>query len=122
MRAAAALRAVGIFELAGWREGGGDEQLEPVTMEELEQRLVAGEIEVLDVREADEFETGSIPGARNVPYRLAREATEAELPIVTVCESGPRAAVAASVLQSAGVDARPVLEGGVRAWLARVTA
>ena len=43
-------------------------------MEELEQRLAAGEIDLLDVREADEFETGSIPGARNVPYRLVREA------------------------------------------------
>ena len=27
--AARALHAVGLFEIAGWQEGGGDEQLEP---------------------------------------------------------------------------------------------
>jgi rhodanese-related sulfurtransferase len=35
---------------------------------------------------------------------------------VTICESGARAAIAASVLQAAGFDARPVLEGGIRGW------
>jgi rhodanese-related sulfurtransferase len=39
-------------------------------------------------------------------------------PIVTICETGPRAAIAASVLQSVGLDARPAL-GGVAAWRAR---
>jgi rhodanese-related sulfurtransferase len=40
---------------------------------------------------------------------------------VTICESGPRAAVAASVLQSVGVDARPVLHGGVATWRGEMT-
>ena len=39
-----------------------------------------------------------------------------EKPIVTVCESGPRAAVAASALAHEGLDARPVLGGGVTEW------
>jgi rhodanese-related sulfurtransferase len=38
---------------------------------------------------------------------------------VTICESGARAAIAASVLQAAGLDARPVLDGGIDAWSAR---
>ena len=122
VRAAAALYAVGMLDLAGWREAGGDERLEPMPMEELEERLAAGEIDLLDVREPDEFADGSIPGARNVPYRLVRGAvTASELPVVTVCESGPRAAVAASVLQSVGVDARPVLDGGVGSYHAGAT-
>ena len=37
---------------------------------------------------------------------------------MTICESGPRAAVAASVLQAAGLDARPVLDGGIADWRA----
>jgi len=116
-RAAAALYAVAILDVAGWREAEGDERLEPMSMEELEERLAAGEVDLVDVREADEFADGSIPGARNVPYRLVREAAPAaERPIVTICESGPRAAVAASVLQSVGVDARPVLDGGVASY------
>jgi len=38
---------------------------------------------------------------------------------VTICESGARAAIAASVLSSVGLNARPVLDGGLNAWRAR---
>ena len=92
-------------------------------MDELERRLAAGEIELLDVRETDERDDGFIPGSRHLPYRTARQAAEnglcGEKPIVTICESGPRAAIAASVLHAAGLDARPVLDGGVTSWRAR---
>jgi hydroxyacylglutathione hydrolase len=122
-RAAAGLWAVGIFDLAGWREGGGAARLEPVTIEELEGLLAAGDVELLDVREADERDDCSIPGSRHLPYRMARQAAENGFstgrPIVTICESGARAAIAASVLHAAGLDARPVLEGGVDAWRTR---
>jgi len=122
-RAARALHAVAIFDLVGWREGGGSERVEPVTIEELERRLASGEIELLDVREADERDGGSIPGSRHLPYRMARQAAEnglcGELPIVTICETGARAAIAASVLHAAGMDARPVADGGIPAWRAR---
>ena len=93
-RASAARRlwAVGVFDIAGWREGGGAERMEPVTMDELERRLAAGEIELLDVREADERDDGFIPGSTHLPYRTARQAAEnglcGEKPIVTICESG----------------------------------
>jgi hydroxyacylglutathione hydrolase len=121
-RAAQRLWAVGLLDLAGWTEAGGDERTEPVTIEELERRLAEDEIDVLDVREADERDQGFIPGSRHLPYRTARQAAEnglcGERPIVTICESGARAAVAASVLHAAGLDARPVLDGGMIAWRA----
>jgi rhodanese-related sulfurtransferase len=75
------------------------------------------------VREADERDDGHIPGSRHLPYRTARAAAEAGLlngrPVVTICESGARAAVAASVLQAMGLQARPVLDGGIAGWRAR---
>jgi len=121
-RAAAALHAVGIFDLAGWQEGGGAETLEPISVEEVERLLAEDAVELLDVREAHERDAGHIPGSRHLPYRTARAAAENGLldgrPVVTICESGPRAAVAASVLQSAGIDARPVLAGGTATWRA----
>ena len=111
-----------LFGIAGWQAGGGSEQLEPVSLDELEQLLADDAVELLDVREADERDEGHIPGSRHLPYRTARAAAEAGLlngrPLVTICESGPRAAVAASVLQAAGLDARPVLDGGVADWRA----
>jgi hydroxyacylglutathione hydrolase len=121
--AARRLHAVGIFDIVGWRAGGGGEWFEPVTIDELERRLAADEICLLDVREAEERDRGSIPGSRHLPYRVARQAAENGLcgarPIVTICESGPRAAIAASVLTAAGIDARPVLDGGIEEWRAR---
>jgi rhodanese-related sulfurtransferase len=118
-RAARGLRSVAFLDLAGYVPAGGDETLEPVTVGELEAQLAAGEIDVLDVREADEFATGSIPGAQNIPYRLLTSADmPTEKPLVTVCEKGPRAAVAASILQARGIDARPLLGGGTADWLA----
>ena len=123
-RAARALHAVGMFDLAGWQEAGGDERVEPVSVDELERLLAAGEVEVLDVREADERDASFIPGTDHMPYRNVRQAAENGLcdggnQIVTICESGPRAAIAASVLRAAGCNARPVLEGGINAWRAR---
>ena len=121
-RAAAALHAVGLLEIAGWQEGGGEETLEPIGIDEVERMLAAGEIELLDVRETDERDECFVPGSRHLPYRTARAAAENGLldgrPVVTMCESGPRAAIAASVLQSIGVAARPVLDGGVATWRA----
>ena len=122
-RAARSLHAVGLFGIAGRQEGGGPERLEPVSLDELETMLGNDAIELLDVREADERDEGHVPGSRHLPYRTARAAAEAGLlngrPVVTICESGARAAIAASVLQAAGIDARPVLHGGIPDWQAR---
>jgi glyoxylase-like metal-dependent hydrolase (beta-lactamase superfamily II)/rhodanese-related sulfurtransferase len=123
VRAARSLHAVGILDVAGWQPGGGDERVDSVTIDELEHMLASGEIEVLDVREADERDAGFIPGTDHMPYRNVRQAAENGLcsgrPIVTICETGARAAVAASVLCAAGLDARPVLGSGIADWRAR---
>jgi hydroxyacylglutathione hydrolase len=119
-RAAERLYAVGLLGVAGWREPGHDETVEAVTIDELERLLSAEEVQLFDVREAGERDQGFIPGSVHLPYRNVRAAAENglcdELPIVTICESGARAAVAASVLRSVGVDARPVLGGGIATW------
>jgi hydroxyacylglutathione hydrolase len=119
-RAARGLRAVGIFDLAGYLvPAPSDERLAPVELEELQRLIDADAVVVLDVREPHERDQGYIPGSRNIPYRLVREWAEdlqGGKPVVTICSSGPRAGVAASVLAASGVDARPVLHGGVADW------
>jgi hydroxyacylglutathione hydrolase len=122
-RAARGLRSVGILELAGYLlTPPAQEALAAVEMEELDRLLAEGEVEVVDVREPHERDRGYIPGSRNIPYRLVREWAD-ELgggkPVVTICSSGARAGVAASVLAAAGIDARPVLDGGVPDWAER---
>jgi hydroxyacylglutathione hydrolase len=122
-RAAAGLRSVGIFELSGYVLGPpAQEELSAVGIEDLDGLLESGEVEILDVREPHERDEGYIPGSRNIPYRLVREWAddlEGGKPVVTICSSGSRAGVAASVLAAAGVDARPVLHGGVQDWADR---
>jgi glyoxylase-like metal-dependent hydrolase (beta-lactamase superfamily II)/rhodanese-related sulfurtransferase len=121
--AARGLRSVGFLELAGYVEDvDTPERIEPVGLDELDELMSAGTVTVLDVRENDEREAGYIAGSRHVPWRLIRAlgaGVDGEQPVVTICEHGPRAAIAASVLAAAGVDARPVLDGGVSEWAAR---
>jgi len=77
---------------------------------------------VLDVRQPGEWAEGVIPGSRRIflgdlPQRIG------ELPrggrVWTVCRSGRRAAVAASLLDRAGVPVGVVARGGVPTWVAR---
>jgi hydroxyacylglutathione hydrolase len=118
--AARRLHAVGLLDLAGYLVGvEATEQLEPIAIDELERLVAAEAVEVVDVREKDERDDGYIPESRNIPYRLVGEFAE-ELangrPVVTVCNSGARAAVAASVLAAHGIQARPLLDSGVPDW------
>jgi len=120
-RAAAGLRSVGLFDIAGYVLGGGPESIDGVTLDELDMLVEEG-ITVVDVREKDERDEGYIPGSRHVPYRLMRLCCPdlpADAPIVTICGSGPRAAIAASILRAKGHDARPVVGGGMDDWLTR---
>jgi glyoxylase-like metal-dependent hydrolase (beta-lactamase superfamily II) len=121
--AARRLNAVGLMNVAGFvLELETPDRLEPVGIDELEALLADDAVEVLDVREKDERDEGYIPGSRHIPYRLVR-AYRDELdngrPVVTICSSGARAGVAASVLAAEGVRARPVLNGGIDDWQQR---
>ena len=122
--AADGLRSVAFLDVAGRLEPGpAEERIEPVELDELGALLAADEIALIDVREKEEHDRAYIPGSRHIPYRLVRQAAENGLtgdrPVVTICESGARAAVAASVLAAAGIPARPVLHGGVADWRSR---
>jgi hydroxyacylglutathione hydrolase len=124
LRAVAGLRSVAFAELSGYVLGGGDETTGSVTLDELDALIESGAT-IVDVREKDERDEGYIPGSRHVPYRLMRSCCPdlpEDVPLVTICESGPRAAIGASVLRARGYDARPVVGGGMTDWLARGSA
>ena len=121
LRAIEGLRSVAFADVGGYVLGGGDQTSGSVTLDELD-ALIASGATVVDVREKDERDEGYIPGSRHVPYRLMRSCCPdlpENVPLVTICESGPRAAIGASVLRARGYDARPVVGGGMTGWLAR---
>ena len=116
-RAVRGLQSVAFLALQGYvLSPPADELIEPVEVDELD-ALLAYDAQLIDVREADEREEAPLPGSRHIPYRLIG-AESTELPddrtIVTICESGARAAIAASILAAQGFDARPVAHGGFR--------
>jgi len=75
---------------------------------------------LIDIREAHEFASESIPGARNHPLsRLGHAALDAPGPVVVfLCKSGARTRMNAAALGSC-VDAETyILDGGIDAWKA----
>jgi len=117
--AAWGLWAVGLLELAGYVvRPQATETLATVDTTELKRLLDATDVQLVDVREASERDGGYIPGSRNIPYRLLRKvggegALDPSKPVVTICESGARARIAASLLLREGFDVRAVSVGGV---------
>lgn len=94
--------------------------LEPISREELAERLRAGTVTVLDVRPEDEFALGHLPGALNVPLR-ALEARLSQLDpsqeIVAYCRGAfcVLSYEAVAVLRARGFKARR-LEDGFPEW------
>src|SRR5690348_2895708 len=64
---------------------------------------------IIDVRSADEFRGGHIDGSKNIPLIEIRQQLDMirkwNKPVITVCLSGSRSAVAKSVLTEAGIEA-----------------
>jgi hydroxyacylglutathione hydrolase len=119
-RAARGLRAVGFLELGGYLpQSDESETFDPIDLDELERLLDSGDAEVLDVREKEERDDAYIPESRHVPYRRVGDFAD-ELrddgTVVTICETGARASLAASILAAEGVTVRPVLGAGVPDW------
>ena len=94
----------------------GRDTLEPVDAAELRRRLKAGEVTVIDVRPALEYEAGHIEGALSVPLgaldERARELPK-DRPVVAYCR-GPYCVMAVEAverLRRRGYDARRFAEG-----------
>ena len=78
---------------------------------------------ILDVRTAEEFASGHVPGAVNVSHdqvsaRLDELGSDLDRPVVVYCERGGRAGRAEAVLVDAGFSDVRHLEGDMSAWRA----
>jgi glyoxylase-like metal-dependent hydrolase (beta-lactamase superfamily II)/rhodanese-related sulfurtransferase len=83
----------------------------------------ASTVQIVDVREPDEFvgPLGHIKGARLIPLaQLASRVAElaVDRPVVAVCRSGSRSVQAAIILQRAGLKNVAHLAGGMLRWRA----
>lgn len=97
-----------------------------ISATELKRKIDAGDdFTLIDVREQNEFEIVSIPGAVLIPKGdiLSGEALSLipqDKPVVLHCKSGARSAEALAVLHKAGFADAVHVGGGVLAWIKQV--
>jgi hydroxyacylglutathione hydrolase len=116
-------RVEGYFDASAveqWATAGGTlQQVRQTSVRELSSRMRAGDVAVLDVRGAAEWEAGHLPGVPNIPlgYLIDRlDEVPRDRPLVLHCQSGARSAIAASLLQARGFTNVVNLAGGIVAW------
>jgi molybdopterin/thiamine biosynthesis adenylyltransferase/rhodanese-related sulfurtransferase len=76
---------------------------------------------VLDVREADEYEQGALPGAIHIPRGFLESQVEGKVadrdaPVVVYCAGGVRSAFAAETLGQLGYRNVVSMDGGFNRW------
>ncbi len=123
------LAGIGLDRVAGyfgagvidaWRQSGGELRTVPsLTLEELSTQLASDGVVLLDVRGKDEWMAGHLPGSLNIPVgHLRGRSTEIprDRPVITHCQTGGRAAIAASVLIAEGFRDVRQFTGGFAEW------
>lgn len=119
------LRKIGLDDVRGYFDRSkvrdsdlATESYSSGTPEELKPKIESGEVSLMDVRSDEEWQSGHIPAAQHrflgrLPDQLAD--LDCDNPIVTQCRSGARSAIAASILQAAGLEVIN-MTGGISAW------
>ena len=99
-------------------------RIQEITIDQAEQAIRDADV-LLDVREADEFAAGHLPGAVLVPrgvleFKLSGtpELDDRSLKVVIYCKTSGRAALAACAMQEMGYLNVRSISGGFDAWAA----
>lgn len=99
-------------------------RIQEVPIEQAEQAIRQADV-LIDVREADEFTAGHLPGAIHAPrgvleFKLSSNPALAsrDLKVLLYCKSGGRAALAACTMQDMGYLNVQSIAGGFEAWVA----
>lgn len=95
--------------------------IEEISATELKKRMDAGEdIQLIDVRQPDEYAFAKIPGAKLIPLGdIVRRMKEIDSTRETIlqCKMGGRSAKAIEILKQAGFAGElKNLKGGITAW------
>jgi hydroxyacylglutathione hydrolase len=125
--ATALAAAIGLTCVVGVLDGGVPawdalhgplRSVERLSPADLVERLVAEpQLQLIDVRDRDEWRASGLPGSSNHPYgelRAVPPDLDLAQPVATICASGRRAGIAASLLRRLGAErVLHVVDGGV---------
>jgi rhodanese-related sulfurtransferase len=93
--------------------------MKEITVQELKQKLDNNEnFQLIDVREDFEYEMSNL-GGQLIPLGgilIETEKIDREKPVVVMCRSGKRSAVAIMQLEQQGFTNLYNLQGGITAW------
>ena len=109
----------GYFDATQVRAAGlAKQSYQTATPAELKSRIESGQVDLIDVRSDEEWKSSRIAQAEHLflgglPSNVA--ALDVGKPIVAHCQGGGRSAIAASLLQSAGLEVIN-MTGGFSAW------
>jgi adenylyltransferase/sulfurtransferase len=93
--------------------------VQPISPRAAQQLLQHADLDVVDVREPNEWSTGHLPGARLVPLANLRRSPKSVLPrdgVLFVCAAGVRSETAARLALQHGFSNVYSLTGGTRGW------
>ncbi|WP_409301635.1 rhodanese-like domain-containing protein [Peribacillus sp. SCS-155] len=79
--------------------------------------------QLIDVREANEYEAGHILGARNIPLTQMKtrlKELRQDKPVYLYCQSGLRSGRAAQMLKRKGYNDLYHLKGGFKQWQGKI--
>jgi rhodanese-related sulfurtransferase len=95
------------------------DMLKTLTPADVAARMKAGEMILIDIREADEFAREHVAGSRPAPLSsMTGETLGHDKPVVFTCRTGNRTGVNAAKLAACVPGEAYVLEGGLEAWKA----
>lgn len=90
-----------------------------ISTKELE-KLIKSNVTLLDVRTTDEYRSGHIATAKNVPLpNINNYQGDTNQPVYVICQSGVRSKQAASILKKKGYDVTNV-KGGMYHWTGKI--
>ena len=102
---------------------GCGQKFRTLSPSDFEAAIAAPELQLVDVRTAEEFAEKHIPGAVNFNVydeafaQMAADSLDLAKPVAVYCRSGKRSAEAAGKLVKAGFTQVLNLEGGITAWM-----
>lgn len=97
------------------------EGVEVLEVEKFEQKLSEENVQLVDVRTADEFAEGHLPNAINIDingdsFDIETAKLDKEKPVMVYCKKGGRSAKAAANLKAQGFKTISDLDGGIMSW------
>ena len=123
-------RVTGFLEggIDAWEEAGQEVETVPqINVHDLHHKLTTNGLQVLDVRDSEEWDDGHIENAHFLPYTRMVEQIgspamldtlnlDQEQPIAVTCATGKRSSTAISVMKRDGFKNLYNVTGGMEAW------